>query len=185
MELKPRPLRTRRSSSRVALHVFSALVFLFLMLPLFIVFPISFSSASYLQFPPPGYSLRWYESYVNDPVWLDATVRSLKIAACTTFLATVLGTLLAFSLVRGRYPGREWVNQVSAMPLIVPTIIYSVAVYGLFSSLRLIGDWRGIVLGLHKASFVVWVAAMSVHVLAHALRIPDLVMPDLRACLRP
>jgi len=157
MELKPRPLRTRRSSSRVALHVFSALVFLFLMLPLFIVFPISFSSASYLQFPPPGYSLRWYESYVNDPVWLDATVRSLKIAACTTLLATVLGTLLAFSLVRGRYPGREWVNQVSAMPLIVPTIIYSVAVYGLFSSLRLIGDWRGIVLGhtVHAIPYVV------------------------------
>ena len=126
----------------MVLNVFSGLVFLFLMLPLFIVFPISFSSASYLQFPPPGWSLRWYESYLNDPVWLAATFRSIKIAACATVLATVLGTLLAFSLVRGRYPGREWVNQVGAMPLIVPTIIYSVAVYGLFSSLRLIGDWR-------------------------------------------
>ena len=159
MELTPSPRgrHPRRSGGRVALNVFSGLVFLFLMLPLFIVFPISFSSASYLQFPPPGWSLRWYASYVNDPVWLAATVRSLKIAACTTVLATVLGTLLAFSLVRGRYPGREWVNQVSAMPLIVPTIIYSVAVYGLFSSFRLIGDWRGIVLGhtVHAIPYVV------------------------------
>ena len=159
MELSSSPPRqhARRFRARVALHVFSGLVFLFLMLPLFIVFPISFSSASYLQFPPPGWSLRWYASYVNDPVWLAATFRSLKIAACTTVLATVLGTLLAFSLVRGRYPGREWVNQVSAMPLIVPTIIYSIAVYGLFSSLRLIGDWRGIVLGhtVHAIPYVV------------------------------
>ena len=149
--------RPRGSRGRLVLNVFCGFVFLFLMLPLFIVFPISFSSASYLQFPPPGYSLRWYEAYVNDPVWLAATLRSIKIAGCTTVLATILGTLLAFSLVRGRYPGREWVNQVGAMPLIVPTIIYSVAVYGLFSQLRLIGDWRGIVLGhtVHAIPYVV------------------------------
>jgi len=149
--------RPGRSRGRPALNAYVAAVFLFLMLPLFIVFPISFSSASYLQFPPPGYSLRWYQAYVDDPVWLAATVRSLKIAASTTVLAAVLGTLLAFSLVRGRYPGREWVNQVGAMPLIVPTIIYSVAVYGLFAQLRLIGDWRGIVLGhtVHAIPYVV------------------------------
>ena len=149
--------RPGRSHARLALNVYVGAVFVFLMLPLFIVFPISFSSAAYLQFPPPGLSLRWYEAYINDPVWLAATLRSLKIAACTTVLATILGTLLAFSLVRGRYPGREWVNQVGAMPLIVPTIIYSVAVYGFFSQLRLIGDWRGIVLGhtVHAIPYVV------------------------------
>ena len=150
----PRP---RRSGWRVLLYVYSALVFAFLMLPLFIVFPISFSSASYLQFPPPGWSLRWYAAYVNDPVWLDATFRSVKIAVCATVLATLLGTLLAFSIVRGSYPGKELVNQITAMPLIVPTIIYSVAVYGLFGTLRLIGDWRGIVLGhtVHAIPYVV------------------------------
>ena len=146
-----------RSHARLALNVYVGAVFVFLMLPLFIVFPISFRSAAYLQFPPPGLSLRWYEAYINDPVWLAATLRSLKIAASTPVLATILGTLLAFSLVRGRYPGREWVNQVGTMPLIVPTIIYSVAVYGFFSQLRLIGDWRGIVLGhtVHAIPYVV------------------------------
>ena len=56
---------------------------LFLMLPLLIVvFPISFSSSPYLQFPPPGWSLRWYVAYFDDPVWIDATIRSLKVAPC-------------------------------------------------------------------------------------------------------
>ena len=51
--------RLGRSRGRFALNVYVGVVFLFLMLPLFIVFPISFSSASYLLFPPPGLSLRW------------------------------------------------------------------------------------------------------------------------------
>jgi putative spermidine/putrescine transport system permease protein len=130
----------------VALRVHTALVFLFLMLPLLIVFPISFSSSSYLRFPPPGLSLRWYQAYLNDPVWIDATLRSLKIASATTALATLFGTLLAFSIVRGRYWGREAVNQLAALPIIVPTIVYSIAVYGLFSQLKLIGLWQSIAL---------------------------------------
>jgi len=130
----------------IALRIQTALVFAFLMLPLLIVFPISFSSSSYLRFPPPGLSLRWYQAYLDDPVWIDATLRSLKIATLATALATLLGTLLAFSIVRGRYWGRDVVNQIAALPIIVPTIVYSIAVYGLFSQLKLIGLWQGIAL---------------------------------------
>jgi putative spermidine/putrescine transport system permease protein len=130
----------------LAVRIQTAVVFAFLMLPLLIVFPISFSSSSYLRFPPPGLSLRWYQAYFDDPVWIDATLRSLKIATVTTALATLLGTLLAFSIVRGRYWGRDAVNQLAALPIIVPTIVYSIAVYGLFSQLKLIGLWQGIAL---------------------------------------
>jgi putative spermidine/putrescine transport system permease protein len=142
---KKQPSR-RISAWTIALYVQTALVFAFLMLPLLIVFPISFSSSSYLQFPPPGLSLRWYQAYLDDPIWIDATLRSLKIAAVTTALATLLGTLLAFCIVRGRFWGREAVNQLAVLPIIVPSIVYSIAVYGLFSQLRLIGLWQGIAL---------------------------------------
>ena len=137
-----------RRSSRwlLALRIHTALVFAFLILPLLIVFPISFSSSGYMRFPPPGFSLRWYVAYVNDPVWIAATLRSLKIAFFAMLLSTLLGTLLAFSIVRGRYWGREIVNQISALPIIVPTIVYSIAVYGIFAKLQLIGLWQGIVL---------------------------------------
>lgn len=141
----------------MALDVYVWAVFAFMVAPLFIVVPISFSSASYLQFPPPGLSLRWYEAYVRDPAWIDATVRSLKVALCTTVLATLLGTLLAFSLVRGQYPGKEIFNQLATAPIIIPTIIYSIAIYGVFSWLRLIGRWEGIALAhtVHAIPFVV------------------------------
>jgi len=148
---------------RVVLGAYAVLVCAFLVLPLVVVVPISFSSSSYLQFPPPGWSLRWYRAYLDDPVWIAATLRSFQVGVAATVLSTVLGTMLAFSIVRGRYPGKHLVNQIAATPLIVPTIIYSIAVYGLFASFKLIGDWRGIVLGhtVHALPFVVIIVAAA------------------------
>ena len=158
---------------QVGLYVWCALVFAFLMLPLFIVFPISFSSSSYLQFPPPGWSLRWYMAYAHDTAWVDATFRSIKVAVCTAALATVFGSMIAFSLVRGRYVGKALVSQLSATPIIVPAIIYSIAVYGLFAQLRLIGEWWGIVLA-HTVIAIPYV----VIIVAAALRTFDIALEN-------
>ena len=141
------PHRRRRLRwSRIALGAACTPIFLFLMLPLVVVFPLSVSSAPYLQFPPPGFSWRWYESYFGDPAWIDATVRSLVIGATTTLASLLVGMPLAFSLVRGRYRGRVLLDRLAIAPMIVPTIIISVAVYGIFAKLRLIGAWYGIAL---------------------------------------
>jgi len=132
--------------SRRFLVVACAAIYAFLMLPLLVVFPISLSSAAYMQFPPPGFSWQWYERYLEDPQWIDATIRSLYIGVATAILALALGVPLAFSLVRGRYVGRWLVDRVALAPLIVPTIILSVSVYGLFARLKLIGEWYGLVI---------------------------------------
>jgi putative spermidine/putrescine transport system permease protein len=120
------------------------LVFLFLMLPLLVVFPISVSSASYLQFPPPGFSWQWYQRYLDDPSWIDATIRSVQAATLCTVLAMGLGVPLSFFLVRSRLAGVRVLDRLSAAPIIVPTIILSIALYGVFSRLQLIGEWYGV-----------------------------------------
>ena len=137
--------------SRRALVIACAAIYLFLMLPLLVVFPISLSSAPYMQFPPPGYSTQWYERYLDDPQWIDATVRSLYIGAATAVLALALGVPLAFSLARGRFIGRALLDRVALAPIIVPTIILSVAVYGLFARMKLIGEWVWARGGPHRA----------------------------------
>ena len=112
--MRPRNGRTVRVKLwQLALYAWCALVFAFLMLPLVdrlsdlvqLVVAIS-------QFPPPGWSLRWYHAYVAGSCLdrRDASAAS-KSPTCAAILATVLGTMLAFSIVRGRYPGRELVNQ--------------------------------------------------------------------------
>jgi ABC-type spermidine/putrescine transport system permease subunit II len=161
MDMTPTPLGRRRIRRGVALncvlYAWCAAIFLFLMAPLVVVFPISLSSSAYLQFPPPGWSWKWYEAYFADSTWMDATYRSLNIAAWTTILTTILGTMLAFGLVRGKYRGVTILNQISMLPLVVPLIVYSIAVYGLFGQLKLIGHWQAIVLAhtVHAIPFVV------------------------------
>ncbi|MBV8411619.1 MAG: ABC transporter permease [Alphaproteobacteria bacterium] len=131
--------------SRRLLVVACAAIYLFLMLPLMVVFPISLSSAPYMQFPPPGLSWQWYDRFFDDPQWLDATWRSLYIGSATAGLALALGVPLSFSLVRGRFAGRALLDRLALAPVIVPTIVLSVSVYGLFAKLKLIGAWYGLV----------------------------------------
>jgi putative spermidine/putrescine transport system permease protein len=133
------------TGGRRTLIALCGVIYFFLMLPLLVVFPISLSSAPYMQFPPPGLSWQWYERYLDDPQWIDATVRSLYVGLATAVLALALGVPLAFSLVRGKFFGRGLLERIAMAPVIVPTIILSVSVYGLFAKLKLIGEWYGLV----------------------------------------
>jgi putative spermidine/putrescine transport system permease protein len=133
-------------SGRKFLVAACTLIYFFLMLPLLVVFPISISSAPYMQFPPPGFSWQWYERYFADPQWMDATIRSLQIGLATAVLALLLGVPLSFALVRGKFPARQLLDRLTMAPIVVPTIIFSVAIYGLFAKMKLIGEWYGLAL---------------------------------------
>lgn len=160
-----------KSPASLFFNLYCAAVFMFLVAPLLVVIPISFSASDYLQFPPPGYSTRWYVEYFSSPSWIDATWRSLKVAALTTVLATVLGTMVAFSLVRGRYPGKRLVEQLVTAPIIMPTIVYAVSAYSLFSTLGLTSRWEGIALAhtVQAIPLVVLVVASSLRTFDTAL----------------
>ena len=136
--------RHSNRAGRLLLGSFAGLVFFFLLLPLLVVFPISLSSAAYLQFPPPGFSWQWYQRYLDDPGWIEATIRSLQVAALCTVLAMGLGVPMAFFLTRSRLPGIRLLDRLTAAPIIVPTIILSIALYGVFARLQLIGEWYGV-----------------------------------------
>ena len=133
-------------NGRTLLVAACAAIYIFLMLPLVVVFPISLSSAPYMQFPPPGLSWQWYERYLDDPQWIDATIRSLQIGVATAAMAMALGVPLSFGLVRGRFAGRQFLDRLTMAPIVVPTIILSVAIYGIFAKLKLIGEWYGLAL---------------------------------------
>ena len=87
--------------SRRALAAVGIFGLVFLTVPLLIVVPMSFSSARALTFPPPGFSLRWYEAFFGDPRWMDAMWTSAALAALSSVAALVLGSLAAYGLRRG------------------------------------------------------------------------------------
>ncbi len=129
-----------------ALRAFCVLVFFFLVAPVLVVFPISFSSAQFLEFPPPGWSLQWYEEYFHDIDWLSATRSSFLIAVAATVCATVIGTLASIGLVRGRYRGKAALMAFLISPMVVPLIITATGLYFMFSRLGWVETFHGMVI---------------------------------------
>lgn len=134
------------SVGRVAATVPVALVLLFLALPIAVVVVLSFSSASYLTFPPPAFGVRWYRAYLGSEEWLSATVLSVCVAAAVVVLASVLGTLAAFGLARLPPVLRTIAAALILSPLIVPVIVVAIGIYYAFSRWGLVGTPVGLVL---------------------------------------
>jgi putative spermidine/putrescine transport system permease protein len=129
------------------LTVLGLLTLLFMCLPVTIVVPMSFSSAQSLEFPPPGLSLRWYTAFFGNEVWAQAGVNSLLLATLASTIALMLGTLAAYGLVRGVFPGKALIEANFMAPIIVPSIITAVALFIVFAKLRILGTFFGLVLG--------------------------------------
>jgi putative spermidine/putrescine transport system permease protein len=121
------------------------LVILYMIIPLLIVLTISFSSAQFLTFPPPGFSLRWYRA-VADPVWTQALTTSVLIMIPTALVTTSMGLAASIALQRGRFPGAVVVRGLLMSPLVVPVIITAAALYGLFRAWGLYGTLAGLIL---------------------------------------
>ena len=117
----------------------------FLTVPLLIVIPMSFSSARALTFPPPGFSLRWYQTFFGDPRWMEAMWTSVIVAVVSSFTALVLGSLAAYGLRRGSFRGRDWAEGNFMSPLIVPPIIVAIALYLSLAKAGLLGSFGGLV----------------------------------------
>ncbi|GAA2381615.1 ABC transporter permease [Nonomuraea africana] len=142
--------------TRVALWVLAALTALYLVLPVFVVIPTSFSDSAFLEFPPQEWSLRWYENFFTDLTWLDSALASVRIAVLVTLASLVLGTAAALGMVRGRYPLRALVSGLVMAPVLVPYVIIGLAVYAAFLDLGLTETTLGFVL-VHTALAVPYV----------------------------
>jgi len=129
------------------IRFFAALVLIYVVLPTFVIVPLSFSSESFLSFPPPGWSLRWYEQLAAQQDYIIALTNSLKIGFPSAALATVLGTMAALALVRGRLPGRDLMTITIIAPLILPPIVLAIALFPIMVRLGLIGTYPAILFG--------------------------------------
>lgn len=129
-----------------ALSLIVGLVLLYLVLPIVVVVPLSFSSGLYLSFPPPGLSLRWYARFFADPAWTASLWLSVWVGLAVMVLSVLLGTPAAFALVRGRLRGVRLINGFILTPVIVPGIIVAVGIYFFYARIGLVGTPIGLIL---------------------------------------
>jgi len=115
----------------------AAAVLAFLHLPLLVVVLYAFTTDSAtLSFPPPGLTLHWFSvAWGRSDLW-SALGLSLRVAAVSTLLALLLGTLAALAVVRGRFLGREAISLLVVLPIALPGIVTGIA---LRSGMALLG----------------------------------------------
>ena len=154
-------------------RVLCAAIFLFLILPIVIVIPLSFNASPYftftpemLSFKPEGYSLRWYDTLLTfgmqrpdvardaawwadawaNGSWINAAKNSMIIGFFATVLATCLGTLAALGLSRPEMPFRRTIMAVLISPMIVPIIITATGLFFFYSSTGLANSYLGVIM---------------------------------------
>jgi putative spermidine/putrescine transport system permease protein len=139
-----------RRPTRLLLAALGVLTIFFLIGPSLIVIPMGFSSSQILEFPPPGWSLTWYEKALTDPSWTSGFVHSFQVAIVTAVVTTILGTFAAMGLARGRFPGKGSVNAMILSPLIVPVIIIAIGMFSIYVRWKITGTLIGLVIA-HSA----------------------------------
>ena len=149
------------------------LVFLFLILPILIVLPLSFNVEPYfsfttgmLNFDPEAFSMRWYEDIFrngmarpdapfdlawlsdtwNNGQWIRAIRNSFFIGICATLLSTALGTLAAIGLSRSEMPYRRLIMSVLISPMIVPLVITAAGMFFFYSKVHLSQTYLGVIM---------------------------------------
>ncbi|MGM0783681.1 MAG: ABC transporter permease [Pseudomonadota bacterium] len=125
---------------------FCGLVLLFLITPVLVIIPLSFSSGSFLTYPLPGLSLRWYQEIFSAGPWLESLKNSLIVAPLATLLAMAFGTLAAVGLNRADFPGKGVILALLISPMVVPLVIVAVGMYFFFAQVGLLNSYSGLVL---------------------------------------
>jgi len=132
---------------RAALAGFSWLAILYLALPLVILIGVSVTTTAYLQFPPSGFTLKWYAQFLRDPSYVAAIWTSCSLAVAATAIALVLGIPAALVLARTRFPGERAVGALFLSPLILPTIVIGAAILQYASALGFARTYTAMLVG--------------------------------------
>lgn len=145
--------------------VLALLAALFLVAPMAIIVPMSFSSAISFEFPPPGYWTGYYVQYFTSPAWLEATANSFVIAIGSTVFTLLVALPAAFGFVRHQFHGKSVFNLLIMVPVIVPAVVSALGYYGFLGLLHLVGTRTGMIVAHSVLSipiaFLVLAAALK------------------------
>jgi putative spermidine/putrescine transport system permease protein len=145
--------RLKRLAARGLLAVLGGGVLAFLVVPVIAVIPMSFSSSMVFELIPAAPGLTQYRRFFASPEWMDALGRSVQVALGTTVVATMLGTLAALGLVRIRSRWRTVLEAALISARIVPSIVFAVAAYFVFSLVGVVGTIAGLILAHSVLAF--------------------------------
>jgi putative spermidine/putrescine transport system permease protein len=137
---------SQKPSWLLSAAAFGGLLFLHLPLALIILYAFTTEEKSY-QFPPPGYTLKWFSvAWDRADIWRALSL-SLRVATFATATALVLGTCAAAALARAKFFGRETISLLFILPIALPGIITGISLRSAFNMMNIDFSFWTIVLG--------------------------------------
>lgn len=134
--------------NRLWLYLLVGLVIFYLVAPMLIVIPVSFSSTTAMTFPPRGWSLRWYEAFFGEAKWIGSVLVSLRVATLTMMLTTLTGVAAAYALHQSGFRLAGTIRATLISPLAVPSILIGVGMFFVYARIGgLLNTTLGLVLG--------------------------------------
>lgn len=118
---------------KIALGTLLGFGLAFIYLPLAVIVINSFNASNSLSWPPSGFSTQWWEKMINNDGVINAATTSLTVAAISTLIAMVLGTLAAAALTRFEFFGRNTISLLFVLPIALPGIVTGIALNNVFS----------------------------------------------------
>jgi putative spermidine/putrescine transport system permease protein len=127
--VKTAPAAARLRYGRALYLAANIAILIFLLAPIAIVVVFALNPAPFIQFPPTGVSLRWFEKFFASRDFMHALTFSLEVAVLTTVCATLLGASASLAIARGNLPGAQAVLATMLSPLMLPAILTGLALF--------------------------------------------------------
>ncbi|MEQ9812213.1 MAG: ABC transporter permease [Azospirillaceae bacterium] len=136
-----------------------------LSLPTLIIIGASFTAGEIIQFPPDGFSLRWYERLWSLDSFQDALWRSLYVSVICTVIAIPVGALAAIGTIRYRLRFRRTLQVYLLLPFTIPLVVSGIGLMLVFGEVRILGQlWPvGVALCVINLPFMIWAVGASVN----------------------
>jgi len=138
--------RAQRRMRSAVVVLLAFLVLAFLVAPIVVVAPLAFSSSSFMHYPLPGISLKWFQSALEPYPWMYALKNSIIVALSTTVLATPLGTMAAYGLVSADFKYKRALVAAILSPLAVPVVVIGLGSYFLFARVGVLGGYAPLII---------------------------------------
>ncbi|HEU4531065.1 MAG TPA: ABC transporter permease [Steroidobacteraceae bacterium] len=156
----------RAPLTRIA--AFAGLAFLHFPVLIIVLYAFTTEDRTY-QFPPPGFTLRWFSAaFARDDIWAALRL-SLQVASVATLLALLLGTLAAFAMAHSRFRGKDVITLLFVLPIALPGIITGIALLAAMRTAGLSAGFWTIVMG--HATFCIVIVHNNV--IARLRRLPQ------------
>jgi putative spermidine/putrescine transport system permease protein len=138
-------VRGLRGSALLTLYAWTVIALL--LVPIIAFVPMAFTGSSFLSFPPPSLSLRWFEQFGASPLWLGAMIRSFGIGFATAAITLLIAAMAALGVARTRSRLGSVAFLLCLAPMMVPSIVIAIALFYLFARISLVASNLGIIIG--------------------------------------